>query len=213
MGYMEVTRLYIARHGQVVNHHEFRFNGHFDVDITDKGVAQMERLGEFLSEEGIDFIYSSDLKRASRGARIIADMLGMDFKEIEGFRELSLGRWEGLTMEEVKELYPEEAVLRFKDLARYRVEGGENLVDLSMRVNPVIDQILDTHRGKNILIVGHGGVNRAILCRFLNLPLEEFFRIEQDYGCLNVIDCFDGYGVVKLINGGPNQGLNRTDIY
>jgi len=41
---MKTTRLYLIRHGQVVNHHEFRYNGHFDVDITDIGVLQMENL-------------------------------------------------------------------------------------------------------------------------------------------------------------------------
>ncbi|MBI5810323.1 MAG: hypothetical protein HZB21_03930 [Deltaproteobacteria bacterium] len=48
----------------------------------------------------------------------------------------------------------------------------------------------------------------------MGLPLSNFFRIEQDYGCLNVIDCFtDGVKVVKLLNGGPNQELKETRIY
>ena len=40
---MRFTRVFLIRHGQVVNHHEFRYNGHFDVDITDHGVEQMQR--------------------------------------------------------------------------------------------------------------------------------------------------------------------------
>ena len=65
------TRVYLIRHGQVVNHHEMRYNGHSDVDITEAGVAQMQRLSEFLSAGGrrIEAVYSSDLLRAARGAR------------------------------------------------------------------------------------------------------------------------------------------------
>ena len=48
----------------------------------------------------------------------------------------------------------------------------------------------------------------------MGLPIKNFFAIEQDYGCLNVIDCFeDGVRVVKLLNGGPNQDLNPTRRY
>jgi broad specificity phosphatase PhoE len=58
------------------------------------------------------------------------------------------------------------------------------------------------HHESNIVIVAHGGVNRVILCHFLGIPLENIFRIEQDYGCVNVIEFWDKYPVVKLINGG-----------
>ena len=48
----------------------------------------------------------------------------------------------------------------------------------------------------------------------MGLPLENFFRIEQDYGCLNIIDYLDdGMKVVKLLNGGPNQDMRPTEIY
>jgi alpha-ribazole phosphatase/probable phosphoglycerate mutase len=54
----------------------------------------------------------------------------------------------------------------------------------------------------------------VILCDAMGLPIEKFFTIEQDYGCLNVIDRFpDGVKVVKMLNGGPNQALGRTVIY
>jgi alpha-ribazole phosphatase/probable phosphoglycerate mutase len=48
----------------------------------------------------------------------------------------------------------------------------------------------------------------------MGLPLENFFRIEQDYGCLNVIEYFhDDVQMVKLLNGGPNQELRVSKVY
>lgn len=217
-----MTRLYLIRHGQVVNHHEFRYNGHFDVDITDIGIQEMKNLAEFLvnwlhssnNSPPISAIYSSDLKRAVKGARVIGDRLGFKPVTVSAFRELSMGRWEGLTREEASRCFPDEAEFRFRDIVHYRVKGGENLYDLKERVVPALEEILARHKGEGIVLVAHGGVNRVILCNAMGLSLENFYKIEQDYGCLNIIDYLeDGIKIVKLLNGGPNQGMEMTRLY
>jgi alpha-ribazole phosphatase len=220
MNNKNMTRLYLARHGQVANHHELRYNGHFDVDITQKGCEQMEKLATFLKELPVGAVYSSDLVRAYRGAEIAAKALGLKNKKLSELREVCLGRWEGLSMNEVKEKFPEEANLRFRDLAHHRVAGGENIVDLSNRVIPATENLLKLHRGESIFVLAHGGVNRTIICNALSLPLEHFFKIEQNYGCLNIIDYYFNndseskldFAVVKMVNGGPNQEMNTAGI-
>ncbi len=211
---MRATRVYLVRHGQVVNHHEYRYNGHFDVDITNTGVEQMTRVCEFLSGQDIGAVYSSDLQRTVKGARIIGKRLGLEPVMVSSLRELNLGRWEGLTREEAIALYPEEAHFSFKDLATSKVKEGESLVELRARVIPALEEILSRHAHASVCIVAHGGVNRVILSEAMSLPLDNFFRIEQDYGCLNIIDYLeDGMKVVKLLNGGPNQDMRPTEIY
>ncbi len=211
---METTRLYIIRHGQVVGHQELRYNGHYDVDITDEGLTQMKRLAELLSTEDIAAVYSSDLQRTIKGAQIISASLNLTPTELPAFRELHLGRWEGMTRTEGAKKYPEEAHFTFQDLANDKLQGGENLTELGERVLPALAEITERHRGKNVCLVLHGGVNRVILCDAMGLDIQHFFRIEQDYGCLNILDCFaDGIRVVKLLNGGPNQNMNPAMIY
>ncbi len=211
---MRATRLYLIRHGQVVGHDEYRYNGHCDVDITAIGVEQMNRLASYLATEPIKSVYSSDLQRAVKGGRMIGRMLGLDPVMRTALREIHLGRWEGLTRQEAVEMYPEEAGFSFKDLATGRVKGGENLIDLRARVIPALAAIIENHRNECVCVLAHGGVNRVILTEAMGLPIENFFRIEQDYGCLNVIDYFeDGPPVVKLVNGGPNQELRPTVVY
>jgi len=56
----------------------------------------------------------------------------------------------------------------------------------------------------DIAVVAHGGVNRVILCHIMGVPLENIFRIEQDFAAVNIIEFWDKYPVVKLVNGGPN---------
>lgn len=211
---MDCTRIYLARHGQVVNHHEFRYNGHFDVDITVIGVEQMTKLADFLAGEPIKAVYSSDLQRSIKGAEIIAHSLGVKPKKIPALKELHLGRWEGLTRKEASAKYPEEADFSFRDLATTKVKEGESLNDLKARVLPAIDELIAAHKNESICIVAHGGVNRVILCDAMGLSTGNFFRIEQDYGCLNLIDYFsDSTKVVKLLNGGPNQEMKQSVLY
>ena len=211
---MDTTRIYLIRHGQVVGHDEFRYNGHSDVDITELGRMQMENLAVFLLGKPIKAVYSSDLKRAMLGAGIISERLSIKPGRLPALRELCLGRWEGLKREEAVARYPQDARFSFKDLAKNKLPGGESLMDLRERVLPAVDKIIEKHRGEEVAIVAHGGVNRVILCEAMGLKIENFFRIEQDYGCLNIIDYFhDGVTVVKLLNGGPNQEMDATNIY
>ncbi len=211
---MAYTRLYLIRHGEVKNHDEYRYNGHHDVDITDRGVGQMKSLAEFLRQRPMDALYSSDLTRTVRGARIIGEALGLSHKPLPAMRELHLGRWEGLTREEALERYPEDSGFSFQNLATDKIEGGETLNDLSARVLPELKGLIERHRGGSICLVAHGGVNRVILCPVMGVKLNMFFSFEQDYGCLNIVDYFhDGIAVVKMLNGGPNQLLGETKLY
>ena len=38
----------------------------------------------------------------------------------------------------------------------------------------------------------------------MGLPLDHLFRLDQNYGCLNIIDYFPDLAVVRLLNGGVN---------
>ena len=197
-----LNRIYLVRHGQVVGHDGFRANGHTDVDITEVGKIQMEHLAERLRLVSIGAIYSSDLKRAETGARIIARHHDVPHKIMPELREVFFGDWEGMSMTEIREDYPGELEKREEDIVNYRSPGnGESMRDLSQRIIPCINKILEEQKGVDILLVVHGAVNRIILCNALDLDLSNMFRIRQDYGCLNIIDYFPDSALVRLING------------
>ncbi len=190
------------RHGEVANGAEKRYNGHIDVDITENGIRQMHRLGGLLEGRKIAAVYSSDLIRSVKGAEIISKGLGLTYTRLRELRERSVGAWEGLTAEEIKQRYPREYAAWRSDLLRYRPPNGECLVDVRDRVLPVYKKILDAHAGMQIALLLHGGVNRVILADALKLDLLDLFRIDQSFGALNIIDYYeDGMTVVKLMNG------------
>lgn len=197
-----VNRLYMVRHGQVVGYDGLPVYGHTDVDMTDVGVMQMEALAERLRLVNIGAIYSSDLKRSSKGARIIARHHNAPLHALPELREMHFGDWEGLTLTEIRKRFPDELEKREADLVSYHAPGeGESVESLSERVLHCFENVLQDQKGNDILFVGHGAVNRVILCHALGLDLSRMFKIQQDYGCLNIIDYFPDSTLVKMING------------
>jgi len=197
-----VTRVYLMRHGEVANGSEKRYNGHIDVDITEKGVGQMQRLAGLLEGRPVTAVYSSDLIRSVKGAKIISGRLGIGHTPVIALRERSVGKWEGLTAEEIRQCWPEEYDAWRADLLNYRPPEGECLLDVRDRIMPEYDRIVRSHPGEGIALLLHGGVNRIILAEALGLDLLKLFRIDQDFGAFNIIDHHpDGMAVVKLMNG------------
>jgi len=146
-------------------------------------------------------VYTSNLSRAVRSAQVIAEPYGLLPVETQDFRERNFGLWEGMTFTEIKEKYPAEFESWANNPLKYSPVGGESTVEVRERVIPPLNRILNSHKGENIAVVAHGGVNRIILCHFLGVPMENIFRIEQDYAAVNIIEFWDKYPVLKLLNG------------
>lgn len=196
------TRLYLIRHGQVKGHEERRYNGHTDVALTDLGIEQYHQLKDRLADTRIAACYSSDLTRCRVGADIICEPFGIQPVHRRELREVNIGIWEGLTWLEIQSRWPDDWQARLNDLVNYRVPQGENLIEVRERVMPVVAEMLERHRGQEVLLVGHGGINRVILLETIGAPLANMFYVEQNYGCLNIIDFYgDGRATVKLLNG------------
>ena len=100
--------------------------------------------------------------------------------------------------------YPAELEERFRDLANFRIPGGESLKDVRARALPKLQELLARHADEAFLLVAHAGLNRVILSEAMGLPLDHLFRLDQNYGCLNIIDYFPDLAVVRLLNGGVN---------
>jgi alpha-ribazole phosphatase len=196
------ARIYLMRHGEVEGAEIPRYNGHADVPLSKRGIVQYHQLKERFAAMRISACYTSDLTRCAVGAEIIGSRLGLTPIRERNLRELDIGIWEGKSWAELMEEYPQEWRARLADITNYRAPGGESLTDLSERVMPVIENIANRHQGEEVLVVAHGGTNRVILLNAIGAPLSSLFSIEQDYCCLNILDCYvDGKTVVKLLNG------------
>ena len=197
-----MTTIYLLRHGALATGSRDRFIGQLDLPLAPDGIAQAESLGEVLRERRIDAIYCSDLTRSQQTARIIGGQTAIAIEVRSALREISLGDWEGLSRREVAARFPEDYAARGDDLENYRVPGGESFADCRQRVLTAWQEIVRGD-GQSIVIVGHAGVNRLLLCHLLARPIASLFDIAQDYGGVNVIEPGASGFCVSLINGRP----------
>lgn len=196
------NRLYLIRHGQIENHERFPVYGYTDINTTEVGDLQLKTMAERLRYADIHAIYSSDLKRAKKGANLISQYHNVPISVISEFREMNFGDWEGVSYTDILEKFPEKVEERRRDPANFRPPGdAESFLEFSQRVMKGLAGLLERHNGDNILLVAHGGVNRIILCNALGMDIGKMFNIEQSFGCLNIIDYFSDSTVIKLVNG------------
>ena len=154
-----------------------------------------------LKQGALQAVYSSDLSRAMKSGQIVAEPYALPVVVVPELRERSFGIWEGMTFSEIKETYASEFEAWAGNPLKYSPPGGESTIDVHGRVIRALDMILSNHRGDRIAIVAHGGVNRVILCHLLGIPLENIFRIEQNHGAVNIVEFWEKYPVLKLMNG------------
>jgi len=194
-------RVYLFRHGETANAHEICLNGHYDVALSDKGMEQARQLAQALQNQPVRAVYSSDLQRTLNGACLIAEPHGLQPVTFPELRELSFGEWEGMSLAELNEKFPGEMDQRIRQTERFRADGGESFQELHDRVIPKFEEITSRHPDETIVLMCHGGVNRAILAHLLGFPIANLFRISQFYAAVNIIQFYEEQVMVELLNG------------
>ena len=186
------TRLYLVRHGATQLTAEDRFSGAEGVELSEEGRHQAGRLSERLAHEAITAVYCSPLSRTVETAEILARPHGLPLVRRDGLREITHGRWEGLTRREVEERYAEEYAAWEADPFTFAPEGGESGLVVLARALPVIREIVVSHQGAAVLVVSHKATLRLVLSSLLGFdPRGYRDRLEQSPACLNVVDFCD----------------------
>ncbi len=188
------------RHGSVVGAETRRFIGHLDVPLSPLGEAQLTALAHRLRGRALDAIYCSDLARTRRSAEILAAPRGLTPIVEPALREFAMGRWEGLTADEIRALDAAAFAAWMADVSRFQFPEGESLPDLYARVWPAFEALVARHAGGAIAVVAHGGSNRAILCRVLGLGPERLLALGQDYAALSVLERRGADWTLRMLN-------------
>jgi probable phosphoglycerate mutase len=189
---VKVTRLYLVRHGATQLTAEDKFSGAIGVELSDEGRGQAARLGERLRNEGITALYASPLSRTMETASIIGRHCALSIETRDGLREISHGRWEGLTRREVEARYGAEYASWEEDPFTFAPEGAESGVTVLARALPVIREIVTLHPGERVLVVSHKATIRIVLSSLLGFdPRGYRDRLDQAPACVNVLDFRD----------------------
>ena len=195
---MTRRRIYLMRHAQVAYFEDGRPLRPDLVPLTEAGRDQARAARELLAGIDFDRVITSGLTRTVETARIVApDQEPESWPEL---REIESGR-----LGEIPEDELEAAFLgAWRDVVPEDTPflGGETIRSLLDRVLPAVDRLLADSQWDVVLLVLHGGVNRAILSYALTGGRALLGNLEQSPACLNVLDIGDDW-VVRAVNHTP----------
>ncbi len=206
---MSPTVIYLVRHGAIISVAGKAFIGQIEAPLSEEGVEQAWALRQWLEPVRFSRLISSDLSRSQRTAKIICGRRANSLESFPDLREINLGEWEGFSFQEIRERFPDDYAARGLDIENWRPPGGESFADCRARVSSVLAEIVARSQG-NVLLVGHAGVNRLILCSVLGIPVRNLHGIGQDYGCINIIENGPDRARVHLMNYVPTPSVEPT---
>ena len=195
-----MSKLLLVRHGETELKSSERLWGHTDVKLNTLGLKQAERLRDRLAQEKISAIYSSELKRALVTAEIIASRHHLTVVICPELYEIDFGQLEGLTLEEVGQLYPEVIKLREERNPKLKYPGGDSVIEFDERVSKFLSRLEQHTDGETILIVAHSGVLRILLCRLLNMDLGHLWQYLLDLASVSILETNQKGATLSLLN-------------
>jgi glucosyl-3-phosphoglycerate phosphatase len=170
-----VTRqLLLLRHGRTSHNATGRFQGQIDIALDDVGRAQAARVAPLMAARKPVIIVSSDSSRAFETAEAVAQLTGQDVMVDERLREIDVGGWAGLTLDEAQHGFPQE----YEDWIggnreQLRRGGGETYGEVGARAFLAVSTLLEGPAEELVLAVTHGGTARSLIDLLLGIPVRQ----------------------------------------
>jgi probable phosphoglycerate mutase len=180
--------IYLVRHGETEWNREGRVQGHLDSPLTPRGREQARRAGRtlaaLLGDEPPFVLLASPLGRAEASAKLILEALGAiitEWRSDDRLREISWGRWEGLTRAEIAAREPE--LWRWRESNRWAnpPPRGESHAMLAERARSWLESIAAAPR---LIVVGHGAWGRALRAVYQGLGPEAIDALDEPQDAL-----------------------------
>jgi len=175
--YLSKNTYFLLRHGEA-DHNVFNKMSDISHDrvspshLTKIGREQIVEATEDLMTDNIDYIYASPLTRTMETASIVAKKLGLEIIRDNRLREIDSGVLDGHPIEEYIDFFENK-----EDKLIKAPERGETLLEVKARVQEFIDEIDDTYKGKNILIISHGDTLWMMEAVLENIDNEDLFQM------------------------------------
>jgi broad specificity phosphatase PhoE len=159
-------RLVLLRHGETEWSLSGQHTGTTEIDLTEAGRTQAKQAGGVLSRESLDnpLVISSPRQRTL----VTAELAGLTVDEVSPLlAEWDYGEYEGVTTEEIHKTNPDWLVWT------HGCPGGESVAQVSDRADRAIELALQYLEVRDVVFVSHGHFSRAVITRWVELPLVE----------------------------------------
>ena len=178
--------VYLLRHAAPLLPDEMRrwcLGSRSDPPLSPTGQSAAAALARRLSGLAVSAVGTSPLLRCRQTAELLFPQLPAAV--LPGMAELDCGAWDGLPFDVIRAEYPEAYALRGADPS-IPPPGGEPLAQAAARGIAAITDFLAETEG-DLAIIGHAGINRAILCALAARPFSEAPEIPMDYLSIHLL--------------------------
>lgn len=166
--------IYFLRHGETAASRAGGYSGELDIELTPVGIEMAEAFAAAYRSFPWTAVFCSPKRRTVATARPICEAIGLEMQLRDGLKEIAYGKWEGLTPEEVNQQYHDDYIRYLTDPGWNSPTGGERAVDIARRSGKVIEEIEQTYKTGNVLVVSHKATIRIILCNLLGIDIGRY---------------------------------------
>jgi probable phosphoglycerate mutase len=206
------TRLVLVRHGATEHTADRRFSGRNDLPLSAAGAGQAAAVAARLAAGApVAAVVSSPLRRCVQTAERIAEDLGTSVAAVDGLAEVDFGEWEGLTMTQVRQRYPQQLTAWFRS-EQEAPPGGESFAEVARRVLAARDEVVAKYPLSTVVVVSHVTPIKQLVRDALHAPPISLFRLHLDPASVSTIDYFaDGNCSVRLVNDTSHLVRSSTE--
>ncbi len=186
------TTVLLARHGQTESNVSGFYMGRSAEDLNDVGYAQARSLSSSLAGLPIASVYASPLQRAYVTATILAKPHNLKVKVSDDLNEIQLGDWQGLHLNEISQRWPELWQQWRVDPSESAIPGGESFQQVAERAIRAFETVVAAESGRQVLIVTHEIVVKALVAHALGVSNSIYRRFEINNTSLSIIRLTNG---------------------
>jgi alpha-ribazole phosphatase len=168
-----VAKILLVRHGETEKNSSQRYWGKTDVNLGAVGLRQVEQLRDRLATEKIDFVYTSEMRRAVLTARTIASLHCLQETHCPELREIDFGQIEGMDFTEAQ---------------------------LDLRLAQFKNRLARHSEKDTVMVVAHSGVLRTLICQLLGLETRNRWDFRIDLASLSIVETYNDAAILCLLN-------------
>ncbi|PTR31672.1 putative phosphoglycerate mutase [Rhodococcus sp. OK519] len=192
-------RLVLLRHGETEWARLGRHTSATEVPLTDRGAIQAREAGQQLAELALNnpLVVTSPRRRA----HVTAALAGFtEERRWDALTEWDYGEFEGLTTPEIREQIPDWTVWT------HPCPGGETHEMVTSRADMVVNTAEAALAERDVVLVGHGHFLRAVIARWVELPVSEGRRFALTPAAHTVLSYEHGFRMILTHNVTPREG-------
>ena len=206
-------KLYLLRHGETIYSRSGGYCGDIDPELTSNGTLMAQAFGETYRHLPWEAIYVSPKRRTVATAQPLCAAISMEMQLRDGLREISYGKWEGQTVDAVKQQYADDYIHWLTEPAWNPPTGGETAVQIASRASLVIAEIEAKYKSGNVLVVSHKATIRIILCSLLGIDLGRYRdRIDALAASVSVVKFAEHGPLLEILGDRSHMSLELRNL-